>query len=114
MSTSSHTQHYEHDVISSTPSGLFCRPGNFHIDAWGPVDRAVITHAHSDHASPGSASYLCAEPGAALLRRRLPDALVETLAYGERRRIGDTVVSFHPAGHILGASQVRVEHNGEV
>ena len=101
-------------MIVSSPAGLFCSAGDFHIDPWGPVNRAVITHAHSDHASPGSASYLCAAPGAALLRRRLPEARVETLEYGEHITIGDTRVSFHPAGHILGSSQVRVEHKGEV
>ena len=101
-------------MIASSPAGLFCHAGNFHIDPWGPVDRAVITHAHSDHASPGSGSYLCAAAGAALLRRRLPGAHVETLEYGEPVAIGGTRVSFHPAGHILGSSQVRVEHNGEV
>ncbi len=101
-------------MIASSPAGLFCEPGNFHIDPWAPVERAVVTHAHSDHASPGSAAYLCAAPGAALLRRRLPEARVETLAYGEHVTIGDTRVSFHPAGHILGSSQIRVEHAGEV
>src|SRR5689334_19475509 len=101
-------------MIVSTPSGLFCAAGDFYIDPWTPVNRAVITHAHSDHASPGSAAYLCAAPGAALLRRRIPDAQVETLAYGETVTIGDARVSFHPAGHILGSSQVRVEHGGEV
>lgn len=101
-------------MIQSTVSGLFCAPGNFHIDPWQPVERALVTHAHSDHASPGSRAYLCAAPGAQVLRRRLPDARVETLPYGERVAIGDTRVSFHPAGHILGSSQIRVEHNGEV
>jgi putative mRNA 3-end processing factor len=101
-------------MIFSTPPGLYCAAGGFHIDPWAPVERAVITHAHSDHASPGSAAYLCAEPGAPLLRRRLPDARVETVPYGERITIGDTVVSFHPAGHILGSAQIRVEHGGEV
>ena len=101
-------------MITSTPSGLFCSAGGFHIDPWQPVERAVITHAHSDHASPGSANYLCAAPGEQILRRRLPDAHVETLPYGESVTIGDTRVSFHPAGHILGSAQVRVEHRGEV
>src|SRR5512132_1422876 len=101
-------------MIVSTPSGLYCEPGQFHIDPWEPVDRAVLTHAHSDHASPGSASYLCAAPGERVLRRRLPDARIETLPYGESIGIGDTHVSFHPAGHILGSSQIRVEHRGEV
>lgn len=101
-------------MIASTPSGLFCDAGGFHIDPWQPVDRAVLTHAHSDHASPGSRHYLCAEPGVRVLRRRLPDAHVETLPYGEAVSIGETRVSFHPAGHILGSAQVRVEHRGEV
>lgn len=101
-------------MIVSTPSGLFCEAGNFHIDPWQPVERAVVTHAHSDHASPGSQSYLCAAPGEQLLRRRLPGAHVETLPYGEPLAIGDTRVSFHPAGHILGSAQVRVEHRGEI
>jgi putative mRNA 3-end processing factor len=101
-------------MISPSPSGLFCEAGGFHIDPWRPVERAVITHAHSDHASAGSRSYLCAAPGERVLRRRLPDAHVETLPYGDTIAIGDTRVSFHPAGHILGSAQVRVEHRGDV
>jgi putative mRNA 3-end processing factor len=101
-------------MIRSTAAGLYCEAGNFHIDPWAPVERAVLTHAHSDHASPGSASYLCAEPGARVLRRRLPEARIETLPYGEAVAIGGTRVSFHPAGHILGSAQIRVEHRGEV
>lgn len=101
-------------MITSTPLGLFCPPGNFHIDPWQPVARAVLTHAHSDHASPGSAAYLCAAPGEQVLRRRLPEARVEPLPYGTSVTMGDTRVSFHPAGHILGSSQVRVERGGEV
>jgi putative mRNA 3-end processing factor len=101
-------------MIVSTPRGLYCEAGDFHIDPWQPVERAVITHAHSDHASPGSTRYLCAAPGETVLRRRLPDAHVETLPYGESIAIGDTRVSFHPAGHILGSAQIRVEHRGEV
>src|SRR3954468_10684390 len=101
-------------MITSTASGLYCEAGGFHVDPWQPVDRAIVTHAHSDHASPGSRSYLCAAPGEAVLRRRLPDAHVETLPYGTPARIGDVTVSFHPAGHILGSAQIRLEHRGEV
>jgi putative mRNA 3-end processing factor len=101
-------------MIRSTPLGLFCEAGGFYIDPWQPVDRAVVTHAHSDHASPGSKRYLCAAPGETVLRRRLPDAIVETLPYGASVTVGDARVSFHPAGHILGSSQIRVEHSGEV
>ena len=101
-------------MVRSTPQGLFCEAGGFYIDPWQPVERAIVTHAHSDHASPGSKRYLCAAPGEQVLRRRLPDAYVETLPYGESIAIGGTRVSFHPAGHILGSAQIRVEHGGEV
>ncbi len=70
----------------------------------------MVTHAHGDHARPGSAAYLCASPGAGLLRRRFgPDAVIEHLPYGQPRTIGDVRVSFHPAGHILGSAQMRLE-----
>ncbi|HVV43562.1 MAG TPA: hypothetical protein VHC72_00100, partial [Bryobacteraceae bacterium] len=99
-------------------NGLWCDAGGFHIDPWGAVAKALLTHAHSDHARPGSAAYLCAERGAALVRERLlPEgagAVLETLPYGERRRIGGVTVSFHPAGHVLGSAQIRIERNGEV
>jgi putative mRNA 3-end processing factor len=79
-----------------------------------PVERALVTHAHADHARPGMGGYLCAASGETVLARRLPDARIETLDYGETRRIGDVLVSFHPAGHILGSAQIRLEHRGEV
>jgi putative mRNA 3-end processing factor len=101
-------------LITDTPRGLFCEAGNFYIDPWQPVERALITHAHSDHARPGSAAYLCAAPGAAVLRHRLPEATVETVQYGDTVSIDDVRVSFHPAGHILGSAQIRLEHDGEV
>ncbi|MCA1826042.1 MAG: ligase-associated DNA damage response exonuclease [Myxococcales bacterium] len=97
-------------MIVDSPQGLFCPGGAFHLDPFGPAQRAVITHAHGDHARAGNASYLCTPHTAALLRRRLGEAaIVETMEYGERRRIGDVVVSFHPAGHMLGSAQVRTE-----
>jgi putative mRNA 3-end processing factor len=101
-------------VITDSPSGLFCEPGGFHIDPWQPVERAVITHAHGDHARPGCGAYLCARAGADVLRHRLVDATIETLEYGEHRQIGDVRLSLHPAGHILGSAQVRIERAGEV
>ena len=101
-------------MIESTDKGLYCAAGGFYIDPWQPVEKALVTHAHADHARPGSAAYLCAAPGLGLLKRRLPDATIEAIPYGERRAIGDVSVSFHPAGHILGSAQVRVEHRGEV
>ena len=97
-------------MLVETPSGLYCAAGGFHIDPWGAVPRALITHAHGDHARAGSAAYLCAASGAALLQRRFGDAvLVESLPYGQPLRLGDTSVSFHPAGHVLGSAQIRIE-----
>ena len=100
----------ERGVLIETPDGLFCPAGDFFVDPWGPVGRAVITHAHGDHARHGSAAYLCAAPGAGLLRRRLgSDAPIESIPYGQPLRLGDVTVSFHPAGHVLGSAQIRVE-----
>lgn len=93
--------------------GLFCPAGNFHIDPWRPVPRAVITHAHGDHARPGCASYLCAEPGRLPLVLRVGDR-VQTLAYGQQLSINKARISFHPAGHVLGSAQIRVDVGGDV
>jgi len=103
------------DLVVPTASGLHCPAGDFHVDPWRPVARAVITHAHADHARPGSGRYLTAEPGRDVLRIRMgEDARIDALAYGEHRRIGDVDVSLHPAGHLLGSAQVRLERDGEV
>jgi putative mRNA 3-end processing factor len=102
-------------LITPTSSGLYCPPGDFYVDPWQPVDRAVITHAHGDHARPGSSAYLAAKAGLPVLQTRLgAEARIEALDYGEVRDIGGVKVSLHPAGHVLGSSQVRVEHGGEV
>jgi putative mRNA 3-end processing factor len=102
-------------LIAPGARGLYCAAGDFYIDPWEPVDRAVITHAHGDHARLGSASYLCAARGLPVLRTRLgEEAAIEGLRYGETRDINGVKVSLHPAGHVLGSSQVRVEHGGEV
>lgn len=102
------------DLIVARPEGLYCPPGDFYIDPWQPVDRAVITHAHSDHARFGHRHYLAAAPGAGVLRARLPDISLQPAAYGERISIGGVDVSLHPAGHVLGSAQVRVAHRGDV
>jgi putative mRNA 3-end processing factor len=97
-------------MLTETAAGVYCAAGGFHIDPWQPVERALITHAHGDHARPGSAAYLCAEPSAALLKRRFgEDARIESLPYGHVQTIGDVRVSFHPAGHVLGSAQIRLE-----
>jgi putative mRNA 3-end processing factor len=101
--------------VSATGAGLECADGGFWIDPWRPVERAVVTHAHADHARPGSHAYLTSPTGLHVLRGRLGDeARIEVLEWGERRRIGDVDVSLHPAGHLLGSAQVRLERAGEV
>jgi putative mRNA 3-end processing factor len=94
--------------------GLYCVPGQFYIDPWRPVDRAVITHAHGDHARFGHAHYLAASPGVAILKSRLGDIRIDGLAYGERITHNGVTISLHPAGHVLGSAQVRMECGGEV
>jgi putative mRNA 3-end processing factor len=102
-------------LVRHAERGLHCPAGDFYIDPWRPVERALITHAHADHARHGSRHYLGAAPGVPLLQRRLGgDARIEAIAYGERRRIGEVDVSFHPAGHVLGSAQIRLAHRGEV
>jgi putative mRNA 3-end processing factor len=102
-------------LIEPTASGLYCETGGFHIDPWQPVERAIITHAHGDHLIAGSRAYLCSDASRALVAHRLgADAPVASAHYGETVEHNGVRVSFHPAGHILGSSQVRVEHKGEV
>lgn len=102
-------------LIRPTPQGLYCEAGDFFIDPWRKVARALITHGHSDHARYGMGSYLTAKPGVEIVRERVGrEAAIEGLPFGERRRIGAVEVSFHPAGHLLGSGQIRVEHRGEV
>lgn len=102
-------------MLRITDCGLYCEAGDFYIDPWQPVDRALITHAHGDHARWGSRSYLTSVEGAGVLRTRLgPSASISTVGYGSDISFGQVRVSFHPAGHIIGSSQIRVEHQGEV
>ena len=97
-------------MLVETEAGLYCPAGDFHIDPWHPVPRALVTHAHGDHARFGSAHYLCTPESLALLRRRFgADTSIRTLAYGTPLTLGAVRVSFHPAGHVLGSAQVRVE-----
>ena len=102
-------------LISLTAAGLYCKQGDFYIDPWKPVKKAVLTHAHSDHAYRGNQSYLVTATGESIARIRLDiGADISTLDYGKTALINGVKVSFHPAGHILGSSQVRIEHKGEV
>jgi putative mRNA 3-end processing factor len=102
-------------LLEVTGRGLHCSVGDFYIDPWGAVDCAIITHAHSDHARWGSRLYITAEPGREILRARLGENVtIETLPYGQITTRDGVKVSLHPAGHVLGSAQVRVEFQGEV
>lgn len=101
-------------LIQFTDKGLFCQQGNFYIDPWKPVDKAVITHAHSDHARWGSRHYLCHHFTKPILQLRLGDNDYESVGWNEPVIMNGVSVSFHPAGHIIGSAQVRVEYKGEV
>jgi putative mRNA 3-end processing factor len=94
--------------------GLYCVPGQFYIDPWRPVERAVITHAHGDHARGGHQHYLAATPGVGVLRSRLGPIHIDGLAYGETVVHNGVTISLHPAGHVLGSAQVRMAYQGEV
>src|SRR4051794_21143488 len=98
-------------LLETTERGLFCPPGGFYIDPWEAVERAVITHAHSDHARPGSQRYLTTTAGRAVLRERVqPEATIDALEYGEEVVHNGVRLSLHPAGHLLGSAQVRLEY----
>ena len=102
------------DLVVQRPEGLYCPAGDFFIDPWRPVDRAVLTHAHADHAHRGSAHYLAAAPAEGVLRARLGEIVLQPLAYGEAVEHRGVRISLHPAGHVLGSAQVRLEHGGQV
>ena len=103
------------DLVTVTDKGLYCEAGDFYIDPWRPVPRAVITHAHADHARTGSRHYWCSTPGLGLTRARVGyGGGITAVDYGTRFDMGRASVSLHPAGHVLGSAQVRIEADGEV
>jgi len=102
-------------LLEFSTSGIYCPVGDFYIDPWRPVARALITHAHSDHARPGSAVYVAHRDSETVLRLRLGDHInLRTVDYGEIFYKNGVQLSFHPAGHIVGSAQIRVAHQGEV
>lgn len=101
-------------LIDFTEKGLYCSAGNFYIDPWQPVDRAIITHGHSDHARAGNKYYLCHHYSKPILQLRLGDNHYETVGWNEPVHFNGVTVTLYPAGHIIGSSQVKVEHKGEV
>ncbi|HLY69953.1 MAG TPA: hypothetical protein VKR53_09495, partial [Puia sp.] len=102
------------DLLEFTKKGIYCSQGDFYIDPWKPVDRAIITHAHSDHARTGSKFYLCHTLTLPLLKLRLGDIAYQSVAWDDPVFMNGVRISLHPAGHIIGSSQVRVEYNGDV
>lgn len=105
----------KHPLLAWTEKGLYCSAGDFYIDPHRAVERAVTTHAHSDHARRGSKLYHAVHCGVGLLKARLgQDIQVRGIPYREIFQIGPVKLSFHSAGHILGSAQVRIEHGGEV
>lgn len=101
-------------VLTFTENGIYCPAGDFYIDPWRPVARALITHGHSDHARSGMGAYLATHAALPVMRHRLGDIPAEGIGFDEPRRIGDAQVSFHPAGHVPGSAQIRVAVGGEV
>jgi len=101
-------------VLTFTENGIYCAAGDFYIDPWRPVARALITHGHADHARDGMGSYLATDAALPVMRHRLGEIDAEGIAYGEKRQIGGATVSYHPAGHVPGSAQIRVEVAGEV
>lgn len=100
-------------LIQFTTSGIYCKQADVYIDPWKPVDKAIITHAHSDHARWGSKNYLAHKDSEFILRYRLGDISLQTLGYYETIQINGVTISLHPAGHIIGSAQVRLEYLGE-
>jgi putative mRNA 3-end processing factor len=101
-------------LLEFTDRGIYCERAGVYLDPWKPVERAMITHGHSDHARWGHKHYLCSEPSKAILMHRLNLTEVQTLPYGQRVDVNGVLFSFHPAGHIPGSAQIRVEYKGEV
>jgi putative mRNA 3-end processing factor len=101
-------------VLTFTEKGIYCPAGDFYIDPWRPVERALITHGHADHARWGMGTYLATDAALPVMRHRLGDISAQGVRYGEVLQLGDARVSFHPAGHVPGSAQIRVEVRGEV
>lgn len=102
-------------LLEINDCGIFCPQADVYIDPWKPVERALITHAHSDHARPDNKFYLAHKDSEGIMRLRLgADIKLETTDYGQEHIINGVKISFHPAGHITGSAQIRLEYKGEV
>src|SRR6202044_3397115 len=103
------------DILMPVPAGLCCKPGGFHIDPVRPVERALITHGHSDHARPGHGAVLATRETLDMMRLRYGDNFArstQAIGYGEELRLGDVGIKFYPAGHVLGSAQIAVTCDG--
>lgn len=104
-----------HSLLTFSSKGIYCEQADVYIDPWKAVDKAIITHAHSDHARWGMKHYLAHTLSEPIMRLRLgKDISLQTMDYGESVHINGVEFSLHPAGHIIGSSQVRVTYQGEV
>ena len=101
-------------VLIFTKNGIYCPAGDFYIDPWRPVDRALITHGHADHARSGHRRYLATDLAGPVMQHRLGKISLDSIKYGQTRRIGDANVTFYPAGHVPGSAQIKVDVAGEV
>jgi putative mRNA 3-end processing factor len=102
-------------LLQFTDRGIYCERAGVYLDPWKPVDKAIVSHGHSDHAYWGHKQYLCTQEAMPVIRHRLNlQDNIQTLAYGETLNINGVNFSFHPAGHIPGSAQIRAEHGGEV
>lgn len=102
-------------LIEFTNAGLFCPRADVYIDPWIPVKKALITHAHSDHARPGNEHYLAVKDSIPILKSRLGEEIVcSSVDYGEITSVNGVKISFHPAGHVIGSAQIKLEYKGEI
>ncbi len=102
-------------LLTFTDRGIYCEQADVYLDPWRRVDRAIISHAHADHARSGMGSYCAQHDSAPILKLRLGAHInLETKSYGEAFCLNGVTFSFHPAGHIIGSAQIRVEYNGEI
>ena len=102
-------------LVKFTKKGIYCPQGKFYLDPWYPVDYAIISHGHADHARWGMKRYLCQNDSKAILQHRLGESInIQSLGYNQEITINGVKVSFHPAGHVIGSAQIRLEHRGYV